>query len=97
MWYEEAKNYNWNKSSEFSISEIMQMHTGHFTQLVWRNSKQFGFGVAITPNGSYIAVANYYPAGNVIKHFKENVFESNTFSKIEFEKSKTFKSKLNSS
>ena len=42
---------------------------GHYTQLVWRGTKQVGCGVATCPAGAFTAtvwVCNYSPAGNVV-------------------------------
>jgi hypothetical protein len=62
------------------------MKTGHFTQVVWKNSTQVGFGVAVAPNGSFYAVANYYPAGNFTGQFKENVLQPTAANKKKYEK-----------
>ena len=35
----------------------------HFTQLVWKDSKEVGFGISIQGR-KCIVVGNYYPAGN---------------------------------
>ncbi|GAB1606896.1 hypothetical protein Ahia01_000972300 [Argonauta hians] len=66
-WYSEIKDYNFD-------SDGMSSGTGHFTQVVWKGSKQMGIGRGRAEDGSYFVVANYQPAGNVINHFKENVF-----------------------
>jgi len=52
-----------------NLSEV-----GHFTQLVWRNSKRVGFGFAKTGNSKgMIVVANYDPAGNYKGQYRANV------------------------
>jgi pathogenesis-related protein 1 len=38
---------------------------GHYTQLVWKDTKQVGVGVAACADGSTVWVAHYNPAGNV--------------------------------
>lgn len=65
QWYEEALNYNYN--------EDFQQGKGHFAQIVWRTTCEVGFGRAKAPDGKWYAVANYYPAGNYISQFRENV------------------------
>ncbi len=47
--------------------------TGHFTQVVWKDSRDFGIGKAKTKDGKWLVVANYYPAGNLIGKNAENV------------------------
>ncbi|WP_296702998.1 CAP domain-containing protein [Algoriphagus sp.] len=37
---------------------------GHYSQIVWRNSKKVGCAVAANENGKYILVCNYDPPGN---------------------------------
>ncbi|CAF4602544.1 unnamed protein product, partial [Rotaria sp. Silwood1] len=66
-WYSEISSYNFG-SPGFSSS------TGHFTQVIWKGSKQLGIGIALTSNKrtAYV-VANYYPSGNVIGSFSSNV------------------------
>ena len=55
-WYSEIKDYNFETGKSTGV-------TGHFTQLIWKDSKEVGFGVAF--NGSILmSVANYYPGGN---------------------------------
>lgn len=39
--------------------------TNHFTQLIWPNSAEIGFGLTQADNGLYNGVANYYPGVNV--------------------------------
>ncbi|CAF5148077.1 unnamed protein product, partial [Rotaria sp. Silwood1] len=66
-WYNEINSYNFG-SPGFSSS------TGHFTQVIWKGSKQLGIGIAFTSdNRTAYVVANYYPPGNVISSFSSNV------------------------
>ena len=69
FWYNEVLKYNFNKPG-FSFS------TGHFTQVVWKSTKEVGFGVAysVERRECYI-VANYYPAGNYQGKFTQNVLK----------------------
>lgn len=39
---------------------------GHYTQMVWRNTKRVGIGVAKCKSGGIIVVANYDPSGNYL-------------------------------
>ena len=66
MWYNEVKKYNF-ESNQF------QSEAGHFTQLVWINSKKLGVGLACgTKNDCYV-VANYDPSGNYGNQYSANV------------------------
>ena len=56
LWYNQIKNYDFAKPG-------FRMNAGNFTQVVWKGSTQFGFGVADDSKGNYYVVANYYPAG----------------------------------
>jgi len=66
-WYNEIKKHNFKKD--------FQHATGHFTQLVWKDTKEVGFGIANKGNRYYI-VANYFPAGNIVGQFTKNVFKA---------------------
>jgi len=63
-WYNEIKDYTYARLNENNMDG-----TGHYTQMIWKDTKEVGVGVAICPNGAIIVVANYYPAGNVIDQF----------------------------
>ena len=65
-WYSEISLYNFNKPGYTS-------GVGHFTQLVWKGSKQLGCGASC--QNSYCSVTcNYFPAGNYLNQFSSNVF-----------------------
>lgn len=51
----------------------MFLFQGHFTQVVWKGSREIGVGKARSNDGKILVVANYRPAGNVIGRFSENV------------------------
>ena len=46
---------------------------GHFTQVVWKGSKEIGVGKAQGRDGKTIVVASYRPAGNMVGSFRDNV------------------------
>lgn len=54
-WYKEINSYDFNNPG-------FSMETGHFTQLVWKASKEFGIGLSCS-GGCYMT-GNYYPGGN---------------------------------
>ena len=64
--YEEIKNYNFDNPS-YSES------TANFSQLIWKETKLLGVGVATAKDGSFIVVLNYYPPGNIINKFETEV------------------------
>lgn len=49
------------------------MPSGHFSQVVWKGSEDIGVGKAKTKDGAIIVVCNYFPAGNVVGSYRENV------------------------
>ena len=65
QWHDEIKDYDFERSSGRG--------TGHFTQVVWRDSRQVGVGRAQAADGKWLVVANYLPAGNFIGRYAENV------------------------
>ncbi|KAI1282116.1 Golgi-associated plant pathogenesis-related protein 1 [Halotydeus destructor] len=67
MWYREIKWYNFPKG-KFSHK------TGHFTQMVWKDTRYLGCASAKSKRTGRIYIAcNYYPAGNVMGRFVDNV------------------------
>eukprot|EP00118_Oscarella_pearsei_P005177 m.23478 g.23478 ORF g.23478 m.23478 type:complete len:153 (+) comp28484_c0_seq2:113-571(+) len=66
MWYNELKDYSFNNPS-------FQSNTGHFTQVVWKGTKEFGIAKAVAKDGKVYMVGNYKPPGNVMNQFGENV------------------------
>lgn len=65
-WYSENVNHSYGK-------EPSTLKTGHFTQVVWRDSRELGVGMAKNRTGQIFIVANYDPPGNFIGSFTENV------------------------
>lgn len=66
-WYSEVKYYNWNQPGYSS-------KTGHFTQVVWKDSTEVGVGMATTGKKVFV-VGQYRPAGNTTNpgYFQRNV------------------------
>ncbi|CAL8068615.1 unnamed protein product [Orchesella dallaii] len=71
--YSEIKDYPW---PEYTGNNADYLKIGHFTQSVWKSTTLAGYG--ITRNEScpvfkvYI-VARYFPAGNRMTYYKDNV------------------------
>lgn len=60
-WYSEIEIYIYTEITADNFHE-----TGHYTQMVWKNTKELGMGIAICPDGATIIVANYNPPGNYL-------------------------------
>ena len=72
----ESVSKNWyGENRKFDYEGDWKKGTGHFTQMIWKETKEVGFGVYRNIKGQTYVVANYHPAGNVIGFFKYNVFE----------------------
>ena len=65
-WYNESKNFDFNKD--------FQKGTEHFTQIIWKDTKEVGFGTSNKGNKWFI-VANYYPPGNFLGQYSVNVLK----------------------
>lgn len=63
-WVKEADNYKYEK---FSTGLTNGKITGHYTQMIWANTKQVGCGVSSGPSksGKYFYVCRYSPPGNI--------------------------------
>ena len=60
-WYSEKKMYKFGKFGKGNWQA-----TGHYTQMIWRSTRQVGVGVAICKTGALMVVASYAPAGNYV-------------------------------
>ncbi|KAI8622961.1 PR-1-like protein [Xylariaceae sp. FL1651] len=65
-WGSEEKKYNYGDPG---FSE----DTGHFTQLVWKNTTDVGCGRRLCGEKGWYLACEYWPRGNVIGAFKEEV------------------------
>ena len=65
MWYNEVSKYDY-KNPGFSA------RTGHFTQVIWKSTTQFGCGKAEC-GGQTLFVCRYSSAGNTSGEFPDNV------------------------
>lgn len=79
-WYEEIKDYPYPGGYKGDGSDKLFPKIGHFTQTVWKGTKYVGYGYASNKECSgfktYI-VARYFPAGNMIGDFPDNVKSPN--------------------
>ncbi|XP_034935535.1 uncharacterized protein [Chelonus insularis] len=69
-----SKWYSEKKEHKFGV-EPKILNTCHFTQIVWRNTSEMGIAIA-KKDGTCIIVACYYPRGNIVGQFTENVLKS---------------------
>jgi len=53
---------------------MLRVCQGHFTQLVWKSSRDVGIGRSQSRDGKWFVVANFFPAGNFVGRNAENVF-----------------------
>lgn len=74
-WYKENSLYNYN-------SPVFNSQTGHFTQMVWKSTRQLGCATVKCGEGQYsgwtYTVCNYKPAGNAMGEFEKNVLPVNS-------------------
>ena len=71
QWYIEIDDYDFSTGDSKNDNMI-----GNFTQVVWKGSKELEIGVSCGRNGCFV-VANYYPGGNYVGEYANNVFEKN--------------------
>ncbi len=60
-WYSEKDKYEYQPIPSDSFTG-----TGHYTQMIWKGTREIGIGISKCSNGATIIVANYSPAGNII-------------------------------
>ena len=66
-WYNEISNYDFEEGKS-SNGEV----TGHFTQVVWKSSRELGIGY-YCEGTSCCVVGNYYPGGNYNNRYTTEV------------------------
>ncbi|XP_053664472.1 uncharacterized protein LOC128713635 [Anopheles marshallii] len=66
---------NWYSEIDLHVfgKEPATLKTGHFSQVVWKDSRELGVGLARNRSGQVFVVANYDPPGNYIGSFAKNV------------------------
>ena len=64
-WNKDAKTFRYNSKNPEASS---------FAQIVWKSSKYIGLGISKDSKGATYIVANFYPGGNVVGQFADNVF-----------------------
>ncbi|XP_049291543.1 uncharacterized protein LOC125768221 [Anopheles funestus] len=69
-WYNEIKSYTFGAPKPANFSQV-----GHFTQVVWKNSRNLGVGIAVQGTNVYV-VCNYDPPGNYSGQYTANVTSS---------------------
>ncbi|XP_018023983.1 uncharacterized protein LOC108679773 isoform X2 [Hyalella azteca] len=68
-WYDEIKVHKFGQEPQGG-----KLDSGHFTQLVWKDTKEFGFGTASSKSGlSVYFVAFFSPKGNWMGEFAQQV------------------------
>ncbi|OHF01696.1 SCP-like extracellular protein [Colletotrichum orchidophilum] len=65
-WGEERDDYDFKKGQ-------FDEGTGHFTQLVWKDTTDVGCGRKLCGDRQWYLVCEYWPRGNVVGHFVQEV------------------------
>jgi len=65
-WYDQKENIDFNFPK-------YKIETSNFTQMIWRESKQIGMGIAFSNTGNAYVVLNYFPEGNLPEGFLMNI------------------------
>ncbi|KAL0266619.1 UNVERIFIED_CONTAM: hypothetical protein PYX00_009112 [Menopon gallinae] len=65
-WYSGSQGYDYTVEPE-------ELTAGHFTQMIWKNTKEFGVAAAKSKTNQIYIVACFNPRGNYVKQFIENV------------------------
>lgn len=56
-----------------SIVLAGEFEDGEFTQMIWESTEKMGCGKTTNSTGAVYVVCNYYPEGNIIGKFLDNV------------------------
>lgn len=68
-WYNEYKDYDYYTGK----AKIRGKVVTHFTQIIWRSTRELGMSTAVANDGTLMVVARYSPVGNWLNEFTENV------------------------
>ena len=68
IWYNEIKEYNFSNVKKNDMKKVK-----NFTQLIWKETREVGYGWAQDSQGNICVVAIYFPPGNIKGRYKENV------------------------
>ena len=70
FWYKGKNKYNFKKETNKKDEMI-----NNFTQLIWKDTKEVGFGFTNDDKGNFYVVAYYFPCGNIKGEYKKNVLK----------------------
>ena len=70
-WYREINDYDFDDIKNNNKEKVK-----NFSQLIWKETKEVGFGEAKNNKGIHYIVGIYFPSGNIENKYKENVFPS---------------------
>jgi hypothetical protein len=82
-WYDECHYYDPNNPTASQITRSGKpTEVDHFTQVVWKDTKQVGCGMAKCGD-HYVVNCNYYPGGNILNagYFERNVGDPSSYCK----------------
>ena len=72
-WINEKEYYIKGKNKN-NINDIKYCSkTKHFTQIIWKQTKEIGIGFSKLNNNNSIFIIIYFPAGNIFDQFKDNI------------------------
>ena len=70
FWYKGIKKYDFQNIKNNDNNDI---EINNFTQLIWKDTKEVGFGFSNDKKGNFYVVANYFPCGNIEGQYQNNV------------------------
>ena len=68
-WYKGKNKYDFARG----ISKKNDDEVNNFTQLIWKNTKEVGFGFTNDDEGNFYVIALYSPKGNIKGEYKNNI------------------------
>ena len=69
FWYKGKNKYNFEKG----IIQKNDEEINSFTQLIWKSTKEVGFGFTNDEEGNFYVLALYSPKGNINGEYKNNI------------------------